>query len=192
MLYVFLKKIPPEYNNLELNDVGIIHKESTSNYKTIFFLRLNQEVNLNSLFFESFDIKSTGDKQSHKVCDRCFKRLPTSEHFQNNRHKKDNHITKRPSCRACRKVKEGVNISSADKTSWKSKRPPDFSPFQCPICNKTTIAGISKIVLDHNHNTGKVRGYLCESCNTGIGRFDDNAEIIRRAISWLNEDTSRL
>jgi len=45
---------------------------------------------------------------------------------------------------------------------------------------------VSKIVLDHCHHTGNVRGYLCESCNTGIGRFDDDIEIIDRAINWLN------
>ena len=42
-----------------------------------------------------------------------------------------------------------------------------------------------QIVLDHNHKTGEVRGYLCESCNTGIGRFDDDVTILKRAITYL-------
>tara|TARA_B110000211_G_C14040063_1_gene536362 strand:- start:1400 stop:1552 length:153 start_codon:yes stop_codon:yes gene_type:complete len=47
--------------------------------------------------------------------------------------------------------------------------------------------GISKIVLDHDHSTGEVRGWLCESCNTGIGRFDDDPQIVQKAINWLKK-----
>ena len=53
---------------------------------------------------------------------------------------------------------------------------------------KTTIVGITKQVLDHDHVTGKVRGYLCESCNTGIGRLDDNIKLIENALDWLKKD----
>ncbi len=37
---------------------------------------------------------------------------------------------------------------------------------------------MSRIVLEHNHKTGEPRGYVCDSCNTGMGRFDDDVEII--------------
>ncbi len=78
-------------------------------------------------------------------------------------------------------------ISANTRKEWDINAPKTYELFKCPICTKVTIAGISKIVLDHNHKTGEVRGYLCESCNTGIGRFDDDPELIQKAIVWLTK-----
>ena len=41
----------------------------------------------------------------------------------------------------------------------------------CAVCRKP----ISKFHIDHNHNTGKVRGLLCHRCNVMIGGWDDKA-----------------
>ena len=136
-------------------------------------------------------IEETGDRFQFKICDRCFKLLSTDAKFSNNRHKKDNIITKRPSCKLCREKKDGVPISRAEKKEWNAKRPQKYTSFICPICGKNSIVGISKIVLDHDHSNGKVRGWLCESCNTGIGRFDDDYEIVYKAVKWLMRGRDR-
>ena len=39
--------------------------------------------------------------------------------------------------------------------------------------------------LDHNHTTGKIRGIICGRCNAGLGCFEDDIEIINRAINYL-------
>jgi hypothetical protein len=39
--------------------------------------------------------------------------------------------------------------------------------------------------LDHCHATGKVRGFLCNGCNTGLGGFRDTPEFLDRAIRYL-------
>lgn len=41
------------------------------------------------------------------------------------------------------------------------------------------------LYLDHCHTTGKVRGLLCRSCNTGIGNLKDNIELLKAAIVYL-------
>lgn len=174
------------YTELELNDVGHITSSSDSGLK-IFFMRIGRELTLSKNFVTSFDIHKTGDQFSHKVCDRCFKRLNTEESFSGNRIKKHGVVTNRPSCKSCRKIKDGKNISKLDRDLWEKKKPKDYTLFTCPICNKTTIVGLSKIVLDHCHKTGKVRGYLCESCNTGIGRFDDDPKLVQVAVKWLEK-----
>jgi len=182
--YVFLSKGSDRHPYLTASDVGYILGGVDSNL-LIRFLRTGKEVNISSDCVTVFDIHRTGDTFAFKVCDRCFKRLPTIKSFSDNRIKKGDVITKRPSCKVCRKQKDGVAIEVSVRGDWETKRPKQYTPFKCPICNKTTIVGLSKIVLDHCHVTGKPRGYLCESCNTGIGRFDDDPKLIKRALGWV-------
>lgn len=51
---------------------------------------------------------------------------------------------------------------------------------KCKICNK-----IKKLVIDRCHKTGVVRGLLCYKCNTALGMFEDNKELFKSAIKYL-------
>ncbi len=56
---------------------------------------------------------------------------------------------------------------------------------RCAICkNKPNKKSLS---VDHNHDTGKIRGLLCNNCNQGLGRFQDNPEILQIASAYLNQ-----
>jgi hypothetical protein len=55
----------------------------------------------------------------------------------------------------------------------------------CLICGLNN----KRLVIDHCHKTGIVRGILCHSCNSGIGMLQDDPEIIKMAL-WYLELTS--
>ena len=52
---------------------------------------------------------------------------------------------------------------------------------RCPICDLPT----SRLVIDHDHATGIVRGLLCGPCNLALGHFRDDPERCLRAALYL-------
>ena len=62
----------------------------------------------------------------------------------------------------------------------------------CAICQKPELALMfgkeMKLAVDHDHNTGTVRGLLCCNCNRGIGLLKDNPEWLRRAAEYIEKD----
>ena len=58
---------------------------------------------------------------------------------------------------------------------------------KCKICSEERNAGGNKgLVIDHCHKTGKVRGLLCPSCNSAIGKLKEDPEIFKLAMNYLN------
>jgi hypothetical protein len=53
----------------------------------------------------------------------------------------------------------------------------------CDIC-RDPITGRNRH-LDHDANTGKLRGWLCGNCNMGIGKFKDDPQRLSAAIAYL-------
>lgn len=52
----------------------------------------------------------------------------------------------------------------------------------CEICG---MYQGDRLEVDHNHTTGKVRGMLCHNCNSGLGMFGDDVELLSNARSYL-------
>jgi Recombination endonuclease VII len=63
----------------------------------------------------------------------------------------------------------------------------------CAICNEPETrksrkkGDICRLMIDHCHSTNIVRGLLCHNCNTGIGKFFDNIDLLKSAISYLEK-----
>ena len=85
-------------------------------------------------------------------------------------------------CRVCRATyRNGINRGKfrnviSDEALLALKK----EITQCVICGNN-----EKLVVDHDHKTGKVRGILCNNCNTGLGMLQDNPKLLLRAISYL-------
>ena len=55
---------------------------------------------------------------------------------------------------------------------------------KCAICGREDN-GARRFCVDHDHETGRIRGLLCGRCNTGLGFFEDNTEALRAALEYL-------
>lgn len=61
---------------------------------------------------------------------------------------------------------------------------------RCAICQETPEG--YHLAVDHCHETGRIRGLLCKSCNIGIGNLRDSIQLLQRASEYLAGPGTRL
>lgn len=111
------------------------------------------------------------------VCTRCKKEKPETLEFFPVHNKKHNGLDSW--CRSCRNEYRKLNRIPNGVTDIAKAREARLLS-ECIICGLET-----NVVVDHNHNTGDVRGGLCVNCNIGLGHFKDNPELLRLAALYL-------
>lgn len=85
-------------------------------------------------------------------------------------------------CRSCRSTYRNANCRGkfrnviSDEALLKLKS----EITQCVICGSN-----EKLVVDHDHKTGEVRGLLCNHCNRGLGHFKDDPMLLEFAAQYL-------
>ena len=52
----------------------------------------------------------------------------------------------------------------------------------CEICKLEDL-----LVVDHNHNTNQVRGFVCSSCNSALGYSRENIQTLKYMIKYLEK-----
>lgn len=57
-------------------------------------------------------------------------------------------------------------------------------PSACECCGRVNVGG-RRLALDHDHATGVFRCWLCNLCNTAIGKLGDTLESVERAVAYL-------
>ena len=79
------------------------------------------------------------------------------------------------------------------RKNWKARGiDPDIAEYlitnikNCQICNSS-----NKLVPDHCHKTGIIRGVLCQGCNLAIGRLGDNYDSIKKALDYLDQANTK-
>jgi hypothetical protein len=84
------------------------------------------------------------------------------------------------------KIKFGVTLDDYNKMF-------EAQNGVCAICGKPETSvdwrtkNIKYLAVDHDHQTGKVRGLLCSKCDRGIGYFDEERDLFYKVINYLNK-----
>lgn len=63
--------------------------------------------------------------------------------------------------------------------------------FKCAVCEGNETHDKHRVMaVDHCHETGKIRGLLCFKCNSALGNFNDNKQLLINAIKYLEKHES--
>ena len=117
-----------------------------------------------------------------KVCRTCFTLKPICE-FDKNKGRKDGSNSRRPDCRSCRPEVDGQRVR---EDGTRPAEPAYGQVWKCPCCGRVYIVGVTcRVSLDHDHLTGYARDYICDSCNTGLGKFRNGGYHLEAAIRYL-------
>ncbi len=176
-----------------IRDIGAIRERSVglvgdiSGKKiTVFFIGANKTIETDNNHIEYLDIEKTGKPYKKKICNRCHLLKNDVEEFDINQTDAKGRKTTRPTCKECRIAIDGEPLKPDEKRRLEAIKPKGI--FTCPICQKISIVGITaKFVIDHDHKTGAGREWICDSCNTGLGRFKDDPALIQRVIDYLKK-----
>lgn len=158
----------------------------------------------------TFVVTPTRETPSVKICTRCGDEKPLAQ-FYKDAALRDGY---KPICKTCyaadakrandaRRL-EDPSIFTKRSTAWRHANPEknrlqhvlrtyglDAETYQgmleaqdnaCAICRQ---AFTKTPAVDHNHDTGKVRGLLCQRCNTICGLTGDSPDWLRAAITYL-------
>lgn len=119
-------------------------------------------------------------------CTKCDCVKPISEFYK----LRDKYV--QSWCRECvqtrareHTIKESYGVTQAEFLHENQKR-----DFRCDICKQLpeqAVARVKYLGVDHCHETGTVRGYLCVTCNSLIGMARDNPELLRKAAEYLEQ-----
>lgn len=143
-----------------------------------------------------------------KKCTICEKSLPLDCFYnsKNGKHGKDSR------CKVCQKERtsepwtnnyckkryhENGGFTEVRRDTWYRKQYgislkeyKDLKNKQnnkCAICGDSNPHGRGRWHIDRCHTTGEVRGLLCHNCNTAVGLFKDDTNIINSAINYLKK-----
>ncbi len=70
--------------------------------------------------------------------------------------------------------------------TWNELR--DLHNNLCAICRRSAAQSSkveARLHIDHDHKTNTIRGLLCGRCNRAIGHFQEDTNLMRLAISYL-------
>ena len=144
-------------------------------------------------------------KSQSKVCCICMNRKDFSE-FYNYKNKSDGKSYRCKQCddiaRAAYRKKHLVSVKRKSRERYLKSRfgmtQADYlailktQDLSCAICGihhtDNKVAGcVDSLSVDHCHDTGGIRGLLCNQCNRALGMFRDSQDLLYKAYKYIKE-----
>ena len=128
---------------------------------------------------------STGRVGSKHFCPDCDSRyiqcnscgeIKSLQLFHKNRSRRNGRDSKCKECAASAKLQLRYGITQLE---WNALA--DKQGNACAICQDPT----KPLHLDHCHTSGKNRALLCSNCNTAIGLFGEEVELLLKAVAYI-------
>lgn len=137
-----------------------------------------------------------------KVCTTCNENKPVDHFDQDVRYRSGY----RSQCKECRLITlRRASLASHLKRAygatieWYDQKLEEQGGV-CAICKQketrrsrpVTQAGVrslkvTRLSVDHDHDTGELRGLLCQRCNIAIGHLMDDLEYLKNAIAYIEK-----
>ncbi len=129
-----------------------------------------------------------------KICFRCKQKKPVSEFY------KSNTRYYQRECKSCTKERRSEwwrsekGKRSSKNTKLKHKYGITIEQYEellyacngkCEICGAAFGKNGNPLSIDHDHETGKIRGLLCDKCNLGVSHFRDNIDLMLAAAQYI-------
>lgn len=139
-----------------------------------------------------------------KVCSKCGVEKPIDAYGK----QKGGRFGRHPTCKECRRAstrrhyeenrdgilaKQKLNPQKHENQRWAERKAKygvtreiyaamvAAQDGRCAVCGERP----DRLCIDHDHETGKVRGLLCSSCNIALGHFRDDPVRLAAAIGYL-------
>lgn len=128
-----------------------------------------------------------------KKCTKCN----IHKHLDLFHKQKDGKYGRRSRCKECHIIENReynsnpLDVRKRNLSVRYNMTPSDYNKLhekqkgKCAIC-KQESKGLY-LCVDHCHTTSKIRGLLCSTCNTGLGKFKDSIKNLKSAIKYLEE-----
>lgn len=148
------------------------------------------------------------DESELKACRKCGVTKPLVEFSLSRKATATSNAVYRSDCKACCSAramqwfKDNPGRATANKRKFNLAKNYGLTVEEynamlrrqggvCAVCGRGEPAEHGRtgkqfrLAVDHCHETGAVRGLLCQKCNRAIGLFGDDPILIRKAISYL-------
>ena len=116
-------------------------------------------------------------REKAKIQSKRYKEKYPEKYVQNYKNRTKRTVETRK--RYLLKLKYGISLERLKEMADQQKN-------ACAICEKPKI----KLVVDHDHKTGKVRSLVCNQCNTALGLLKEDVFTIKRLVGYIEFHTA--
>lgn len=178
-----------ELETLPTNSIGYFDRAGALGRSRVFIVGRGRVYWISDADFVKYDPTQSGVRTDPKICLSCHRLKPLNE-FAVNQTNRSGQSTTRPRCKECFDNESGKALTEKAKQDFSKQvgAPAKGDLWRCPCCRKYSIAGVTaQTRVDHDQERQRPRGVICDSCNTGLGRFKNGMDHLADAAEYLRQ-----